>query len=56
MPRCHQRANPIEWRIPGSPTWLGRVIESCFAVHRGSVGTGFWNRNQSRPGVLWRVQ
>jgi len=20
------------------------------------VGTGFWTRNQSRPGVQWRVQ
>ena len=38
MPRCHQRARPMEWRIPGRPTWPGRLIESCFAVHSGSAG------------------
>jgi len=26
------------------------------AVQSGSVGTGFWIRNQSRPGVECRVQ
>ena len=31
-------------------------MESFFAVHSGSAGTGFWMRNQSRPGVLCRVQ
>ena len=36
--RCHQRARPIEWRSPGSPTWPGRLIESCLAVHSGSAG------------------
>ena len=55
-PRCHQRASPIEWRSPGRPTWPGRLIESCLAVHSGSAGTGFWTRNQSRPGVQCRVQ
>jgi hypothetical protein len=51
VPRCHQRASPIEWRMPGSPTCPGSVIESCFAVQSGSSGTGFWMRNQSLPGV-----
>ena len=40
----------------GSPIWPGRLMESIFAVHSGSAGTGFWTRNQSRPGVLCRVQ
>jgi hypothetical protein len=31
-------------------------MESCFAVHNGSAGTGFCTRNQSLPGVLCRVQ
>ena len=31
-------------------------MESFFAVHSGSVGTGFWMRNQSLPGVECRVQ
>jgi len=31
-------------------------MESCFAVHSGSAGTGFWIRNQALPGVLCRVQ
>ena len=56
VPRCHQRASPIECRRPGRPTWPGRLIESFLAVHSGSAGTGFWIRNQSRPGVLCRVQ
>ena len=56
MPRCHQRASPIECRMPGSPICPGRLIESCFAVHSGSSGTGCWTRNQSLPGVLCRVQ
>ena len=42
--------------MPGSPTCRGRLMESCFAVHRGSAGTGFWMRNQSLPGVLCLVQ
>jgi hypothetical protein len=43
---------PQSWQadLLGSPT------ESCLAVHSGSSGTGFWNRNQSRPGVECRVQ
>ncbi len=56
MLRCHQRASPIECRIPGRPICPGRLMESCFAVHSGSAGTGFWMRNQSLPGVLCRVQ
>ena len=57
MPRCHQRASPMECRSPGRPTWPGRLTESCLAVHNGwSAGTGFWNRNQSRPGVECLVQ
>ncbi len=56
IPRCHQRARPIEWRRPGSPKCFGRLTESCLAVHSGSSGTGFWMRNQSRPGVECRVQ
>src|SRR5680860_1439709 len=54
-PRCHQRARPIEWRIPGRPTCPGRVTESCFRPQR-VVGTSFWNRNQSLHGVPCRVQ
>ena len=46
----------MECRSPGSPTWPGRLIESCFAVQSGSAGTGFWIRNQSLPGVECRVQ
>ena len=46
----------MECRIPGRPTCPGKLIESCFAVHNGSAGTGFWMRNQSLPGVLCRVQ
>ena len=42
--------------MPGRPTCPGKLIESCFAVHNGSAGTGFWKRNQSLPGVLCRVQ
>jgi len=56
VPRCHHRARPIECRIPGKPTCPGKLIESFFAVHKGSTGTGFWIRNHSRPGVLCRVQ
>jgi hypothetical protein len=56
MPRCHQRASPMECRSPGNPTCPGNETESCFAVHSGSAGTSCWNRNQSRPGVLCRVQ
>ena len=37
MPRCHQRARPIEWRSPGRPICCGRLIESFLAVHSGSV-------------------
>ena len=55
-PRCHQRASPMEWRRPGNPTPSGRVIESCFAVYSGSLGTGFCIRNQSLPGVECLVQ
>ena len=55
-PRCHHRASPMEWRIPGSPTWPGSLTESCLAVHSGSGGTGFWHRSQSLPGVAFRVQ
>ena len=55
-PRCHQRARPIEWRRPGSPTWSGSVSESAFAVYDGSSGTGFWNRSHSRPGTECRDQ
>jgi hypothetical protein len=51
IPKCHQRASPIEWRLPGRPTPSGRVSESFFAVYSGSVGTGFCIRNQSLPGV-----
>jgi hypothetical protein len=46
----------MECRIPGRPTCPGKLMESCFVVHNGSVGTGFWTRNQSLPGVLCRVQ
>ena len=46
----------MECRSPGRPTCRGRLIESCFAVHNGSLGTGFWKRNQSLPGVLCLVQ
>ena len=56
IPRCHHLANPMEWRRPGSPNCPGRLMESCLAVHSGSFGTGFCMRNQSRPGVLCRVQ
>ena len=41
---------------PGQANLPGRLMESCFAVHNGSAGTGFWIRNQSLPGVLCRVQ
>ena len=27
----------MECRKPGSPTWPGRLIESCLAVHSGSA-------------------
>lgn len=56
MPRCHQRASPIECRRPGNPMESGSVIESSLAVYSGSVGTGFWTLNQSLPGVECRVQ
>ena len=42
--------------MPGRPTCPGRLTESCLAVHSGSSGTSFWNRNQSLPGVECRVQ
>jgi hypothetical protein len=46
----------MECRRPGRPTCPGKLTESCFAVHGPSVGTSFWKRNQSLPGVLCRVQ
>jgi hypothetical protein len=55
-PRCHQRAIPIMCRRPGNPTWAGRATESSLAVHNGSGGTSFWNRNHSCPGVECLVQ
>src|SRR4051794_1915419 len=42
--------------MPGKAIWRGRLMESCFAVHKGSAGTGFWMRSQSLPGVLCLVQ
>src|SRR5659263_457102 len=46
----------MECRSPGRPICPGRLMESCFAVHSVSAGTGFWIRDQALPGVLCRVQ
>src|SRR5688572_29296354 len=46
----------MECRRPGRPICPGKLTESCFAVHDASVGTSFWKRNHSLPGVLCRVQ
>lgn len=54
--KCHQRARPIECRMPGMPSHDGIVTESSFAVQTRPVGTAFWKRNHSVPGVQSRVQ
>ena len=53
--KCHQRANPMEWRSPGMPSHFGSVTESSLAVQIRPVGTGRWKRNQSVPGVQSRL-
>ena len=54
--KCHQRARPMECRNPGIPNQPGIVTESSFAVQILPVGTAFWNRNHSVPGVQSRFQ
>ena len=54
--KCHHRARPIEWRMPGMPSHPGIVTESSLAVQIRPVGTAFWKRNHSVPGVESRFQ
>jgi len=54
--KCHQRASPMEWRTPGMPSHPGSVTASSFEVHNLPVGTAFWKRNHSVPGVQSRFQ
>ena len=54
--KCHQRARPIEWRMPGIPSQEGKVTESSFAVQIRPIGTAVWKRNHSVPGVQSRFQ
>ena len=42
--------------MPGIPSHAGRVTESSLAVQIRPVGTAFWKRNHSVPGVQSRFQ
>lgn len=46
--KCHHRARPIEWRIPGNPSQLGRVRVSSLAVHAvATTWQHFFNEGRS---------